>query len=97
MWIEHCNRFFELITDCLHWRGEIGITGDKRKGVCGLGYCVHQHFCRDIYIGSFFFEFHDGGEVIRNQRAAFAGFFVKGHEPFRFLIEAFNDLDSGDG
>ncbi len=31
--------------------------------------------------------------MVWNQRTTLAGFFVKGHESFGFLIEAFNEFD----
>lgn len=91
--IEYGNRFFQLIANSLYWRGKVGIAGDKREGVGLLGYGVHQHLSCDIDIGAFFFELHNGCKMVRNQRTAFAGFSVKWHEPFGFLVEAFNELD----
>ena len=93
MWIEYRNRLFQSIANCLYRRGEVGIARDKRESFRCPGYGVHQHLGRDIDIGAFFFEFHNGRKMVWNQRTTLAGFSVKGHESFGFLIESFDEFD----
>lgn len=94
MGIENGYWLFEAITNGLDGRGKVGVAGDECKGVGGVGHCVHQHFRCDVDIGTFFFQFDNGCQMVRGLVAALARFLVKGHQSFGLLVESFDESDA---
>ena len=90
--VEHQDLFAEFITNEVKRGNEVRIAANEHNRVYGIRVGVAEHFCHDVYVGTFFLHFHHMDISIYG-RGADPAVWVNGWNPdFVFVIVALDDF-----